>query len=45
MPEFIFIQDLGLREIARKASNKHATYGSGDILRSELSEIEGNVLM
>ena len=38
--EFVFTQELGLREIARKALGKYITYSSVDILRSELSEIE-----
>ena len=38
--KFILIQDLDFREIARRVPGKHVTYGSVDILRSELSEIE-----
>jgi hypothetical protein len=40
MLEFVFIQDLGSREVARKVSGKNVTYGSVDILEDELSGIE-----
>ena len=39
MLEFIFIQDLDFREIARKVPGELGTYGSVYILRSESSEI------
>ena len=40
MLESVFIQDLDFREIAKKVSGEHTTYGSVDILRTDLSEIE-----